>query len=316
MSKTLNFITVDYPEPHIGRAKEIIAAHPEVKELFGPTTSTFWITVGIVALQFGVALALGHFNQPIWVVLLAAYIVGAFAHHALFVVIHECAHNLVFTSTRGNLLCGIFANLPMVFPSSVSFKKYHLMHHRHQGKFMLDADLPDAWEGRLFGTTRIGKMAWLLFFLVIEGATRPSRIKAVKLWDAWTVGAVTFEILAMAALVYFAGWIPFIYLTLSTIFSIGLHPVGARWIQEHFVFHENQETYSYYGPINKLCLNVGYHNEHHDLVRVPWSRLPKLKAMAPEFYNDLHSHRSWTILLMKFLFDPKVTFDRRVVRQG
>ena len=53
-------------------------------------------------------------------------------------------------------------------------------------------------------------------------------------------------------------------------FSIGGAPLGARWIQEHYLtFPGDQETFSYYGPMNVLALNVGYHNEHHDLMRVP-----------------------------------------------
>ena len=80
-------------------------------------------------------------------------------------------------------------------------------------------------------------------------------------------------------MVHFAGWTALGYLFLSSAFAIGLHPVGARWIQEHYLtFPGNQETFSYYGPMNVFALNVGYHNEHHDLMRVPWSRLPALKA--------------------------------------
>ena len=60
---------------------------------------------------------------------------------------------------------------------------------------------------------------------------------------------------------------------LSFVFSIGLHPVGARWIQEHYLIAPPQETYSYYGPLNKVAFNVGYHNEHHDFSFVPWNNL-------------------------------------------
>jgi sphingolipid delta-4 desaturase len=90
--------------------------------------------------------------------------------------------------------------------------------------------------------------------------------------------------------------------------------VGARWIQEHYVMVPGQETYSYYGPLNKFCYNVGYHNEHHDLMMVPWSKLPELKRMAPEFYDNLYAHQSWTKLLLKFIFTPELNLYSRVVR--
>ena len=48
--------------------------------------------------------------------------------------------------------------------------------------------------------------------------------------------------------------------------------MGARWIQEHYLTHGEQETYSYYGPLNTVAFNVGFHNEHHDFPSVPWNR--------------------------------------------
>ena len=106
-----------------------------------------------------------------------------------------------------------------------------------------------------------------------------------------------------------------IYLILSLFFSVGLHPLGARWIQEHYLTHSvEQETYSYYGPINRVCLNMGYHNEHHDLPSIPWNNLPRLKAMAPEFYDTLKFHPSWTRLLFQFIFDKRYTLFSRIER--
>ena len=102
---------------------------------------------------------------------------------------------------------------------------------------------------------------------------------------------------------------------LSSIFSIGLHPVGARWIQEHYLtFPGDQETFSYYGPVNVVGFNVGYHNEHHDLMRVPWSRLPALRRLAPELYEPLRCHRSWSRLLVRFIFDPSLSLYSRMTR--
>ena len=50
---------------------------------------------------------------------------------------------------------------------------------------------------------------------------------------------------------------------------------------------------------------MGYHNEHHDFAGVPWNDLPKLRQLAPDYYDSLASYRSWTAVLLKFIFDPR-----------
>src|SRR4029077_16550209 len=122
--------------------------------------------------------------------------------------------------------------------------------------------------------------------------TRPPRLREIRLMDRW----VLLNILAQAAFnaaIYLA-WGPkaLLYMFISFFFSVGLHPLGARWIQEHYVVNSPQETYSYYGPLNTVAFNVGYHNEHHDLPSVPWNHLPAIRKAAPEMYDSLKHHTS------------------------
>ncbi len=154
---------------------------------------------------------------------------------------------------------------------------------------------------------------WYLCYFVSQ-LVRIPYLKGIQLITPWVGLNYLVEISFLAALTYFFGWGALAYLALASVFSIGLHPVGARWIQEHYVLYKNQETYSYYGPLNKVAFNVGYHNEHHDLMRVPWSRLPQVRAIAPEMYNNLYFHMSWTKLLIQFLTDPKLGLFSRVTR--
>jgi sphingolipid delta-4 desaturase len=308
-----DYIHAQVPEPHRTRRRQILASHPEVQALAGPARYSALFIVAIVLFQIAAAVALRH--APWWLLLVAAYAVGAVANHALLVLIHECTHNLVWKGSRGNRILAILANVPIIFPAAMSFRTFHLLHHKYQGDLDYDADLPGPTEARVVGNSSLRKTIWLLFFFAVEGIVRPFRLKRkVQVIEAWSIANTLVMVVVATGVVLLAGWTGLLYLVLSTIFGVGLHPVGARWIQEHFVMRVGQETYSYYGPWNRVAFNVGYHNEHHDLMTVPWSRLPRIKAIAPEFYEDLYAHRSWTKLLFRFLFDPELTLHSRVVR--
>lgn len=308
----LAFSYSNEPEPHRRRTKAILKDHPEARELIGKNPMTFWYALGIVTLQIALAIILS--SQPWWLVIVAAYAVGAFANHALFIIIHECSHRLVFKRKVSNILVGMLADLPMTFPGSIQFTKYHIKHHAFQGVYELDADLPFHWEARLVGRSWWRKALWLAVFPVIEGI-RPMRLKEIGLWDRWFVFSLIVQFSFDIALLILFGPKALVYLLLSFLFGIGLHPLGARWIQRHYLINGGtQETFSYYGPLNKLAFNVGYHNEHHDMPSVPWNNLPKLRRLAPEAYDDLAYHTSWTKLLFRFLFDREVTLYSRVVR--
>jgi len=308
----LDYIRVSYPEPHAARGRQMLTAHPELRLLAGPEPhSAIWVAV-LVGAQLALAVAVG--NQPWYVWLPVAYLLGATIDHALWALIHETAHNLVFRWRTANRLVAIAANLPLVLPSAIPFCKYHLLHHRHMGDMELDAGIPGPDESRVIGRSAVRKGLWLAGTFLVQGVIRPKRMKRIPMIDGWTTVNFVVQIACMAVFAALAGRGPFIYLLASSILAIGFHPLGARWIQEHFALMPDQETYSYYGPLNRVSFNVGYHNEHHDLVTVPWSRLPLVRRTAPEFYEHMHAYYSWTELFVRFLRDRNITLFDYVIR--
>lgn len=306
------FLHSDTEEPHIQRTKDIIRKYPQIKELMGRNSNTFYYTLGLVLMQLFIAFLLQ--GQVWWIALIVAYCVGAFANHALFVLMHEFTHNMVFKNRTANLWGGILCDLPNAFPTSASFRKYHLKHHAFQGHYEIDADLPSTWEAKLMGWNFLGKAIWLAFFPLFT-ALRPPRLKEIRFASKWMYINILSVVVCNTAVYLLLGPIALAYLLFSFFFSIGLHPLGARWIQEHFLVAPPQETYSYYGILNKVAFNVGYHNEHHDFAYVPWNNLPKIRAIAPEYYDTLYYHTSWTKLLFQWIFDKELSLFSRILRK-
>ncbi len=307
----LEFHYLDGHQVHRRRTREILARHPEVGKLLGRNpTSALWV-VGLVALQWLAAYLLRDVSW-LWI-FVAAYLFGAFVNHALYVLIHECTHNLVLRKKAHNSCLAILCDFALAFPGAMGFRKYHLLHHQYLSEYEMDPDIVCHTEGQLVRDSAWRKALWVAM-LGVSQALRPLKVKGVKALDAWIL-ANALIIAAVDVLIYFAlGPQALAYLALSTFFALGLHAVGGRWIQEHYETRKGQETYSYYGPLNKTCFNMGYHNEHHDFPGMPWNNLPKLKKLAPEYYDGLASYRSWTAVLLKFIFDPSMSTYSRVVR--
>jgi len=313
IAKKSDFIYSQESEPHHTRTKQILQEFPQVRNLVGKNPATMLAIIGLVGSMTGISWLVR--DQSWWVIIGAAYLYGAFANHALFVMIHECTHQLIFKSRTANRWASMFANLPHIMPGAMSFEKYHLKHHSFQGIHELDADLPNKWEARLINNSFLGKTLWLLFFPLFQG-TRVSRLKEIDFFDGWMLTNIVVQTVFTAAVWYFFGWHAVAFLFISFWFSIGLHPLGARWIQEHYLTYDtDQETYSYYGPLNTVAFNVGFHNEHHDFPSIPWNKLPQIKKTAPGYYDTLYYHTSWTKLFFRFLFEREISLFNRIVRK-
>src|SRR5437660_10647303 len=88
------FIATPIKRPHPPRRRAILAAHPEAAGLIGHDRRTAAITLAVVAGQTSIAALLGYLGPAFWwAALAAAFCIGAFANHAMFVVIHDAPHN-------------------------------------------------------------------------------------------------------------------------------------------------------------------------------------------------------------------------------
>src|SRR5262249_54538741 len=152
---TRDFIYSDAPAPHFGRRRRILTQHPHVRALMGRNLSSAACIVGLVAFQWAAAYFVRDAN--LLFILLVAYAVGAFVNHALYVLVHECTHNLVTNRATLDKALGIVCDMALFFPSALAFRKYHLLHHKHLGHRELDPDIVSRTEADLIGSSALRK---------------------------------------------------------------------------------------------------------------------------------------------------------------
>jgi len=297
-------------EPHKSRRKIILSKYPQIKDLFGYDPNTKYFVTLAVIVQISLAVYLR--NASALTLILVAWSIGGTINHYLNLSIHEITHNLAFEKPLHNRLFAMsVANLPLGLASTITFQKYHMEHHLYQGVDGIDMDIPTSFEGHFF-TSAPRKLVWLflqpLFYTLRPLLLKPKPIGTWELLN-WTI-QLTFD----AVLIYFAGIQSYLYLLASTFLGLGIHPMAGHFIAEHYVFAPRYETYSYYGPLNIFGLNVGYHNEHHDFPRIPGSRLPQVREIAAEFYQDLPVCESWVKVLWDYIMTPSIGPFSRVKR--
>jgi len=318
MSRTDFFYTTT-DEPHSSRRKAMLSKYgDQIKQLYGPDPRSKYIIIFLVTINLMTAYYLR--NAEWWVMLIVGYFWGGTINHSLTLAVHELSHNLVFANPTHNILFGFFACLPHGVPTFVTFKKYHLIHHRAQGVNNIDPDLPTPFEGKFF--TTIPRKIFFILFQPFFYSIRPMYLYP---GDISMIELVQYAFQITFDLIIFKYWgvKPLIYLFGSLVLGSGAHPLAGHFVAEHYVWSDKKdrngkeyETYSYYGPLNYLTFFVGYHNEHHDFPQIPGRRLYKLHQIAPEFYVEVKdtAHKSWVACMIRFVFDPTINPFSRVIR--
>lgn len=313
-----DFVWKEDDDPHANRRKEMLAKYgKEIRQLYGADP---WYVppqaVAVTALQLALAYVSSTYLNWFQIFLLS-YCVGAFCNQNLFLAVHELSHNLTFKSPLHNQLMGMFASLATCAPIFVPFRYYHRRHHSYMGHHKIDEDIPTQIEANLV-TNVVGKFIWAFFQLEMYAlrpmfeSPKPMGIDDIVAWAC----AISFDVAVFLLL----GGKGLGYLGLSSHWAGSIHPIAGHFLSEHYLDlvgeddGHHQETYSYYGILNKITYNVGFHNEHHDFPQIPGSRLPQLRKIAPEFYDNLKSYDSWSHVVFKYIMSSKTGPYSRVKR--
>jgi len=311
------FATTASPEPHAVRRRALLRQHPEIKRLFGHNRWTVVPMLVAVAMQLAIAAQLAECFEgargPVWalIALTVVHLLGAVLSHHASMFIHEASHDLCAPTPWENKLWALIANTSLGIPAAMTFRKYHPRHHAHLGTLGVDADLPARFEATSLPRTAWMKAVWLgglLFFWLARGYQRRTPVNRDEVLNF----AVTLAVNGL--ILWWLGPVALGYLLVCTVVGHSYHPVAAHFIHEHYTFAPGQETNSYYGGLNAVCFNVGYHVEHHDFPWVPGGRLPQLRRDYAQHYEGLTSHPSWTAVLWAFVVDARMDWSQRIVR--
>lgn len=310
-SKTPRHVSKHHWQLHNSRKKQILKEFPQVRQLYGVEWRTQFYAYACIILQFSLAwLSRSSYPRAIFFGLTF----GPYVNAAVLCFMHEATHMLVFKNPAYNRLLSIATNVAMVAPISEIFRQHHNKHHNELGNNEFDVDVPTTLEIDWVGNSPLRKALWLMFNMIIlpiRSMTRlPVRVDRYLILNWVVCGGFGFSTLAYSRS-------SAVFLILSLLNAQGLHPANTRQVQRHIYNGEEEmrtkterpTTYSYYGWGNALTLNVGYHVEHHDFNRIPWTKLPELRRIAGDkWYPDEHAYHGRGLPeLLNFVFNRNIS---------
>ena len=272
---TTAFRWSDDHEPHRARTQALLKSHPDGCRFIGRNLMTALMIGAAVVVQLALCFAPCG-RSPGGRRARRAWLFGAFVDHALFVMVHECAHDLVFKRRWANAVASLVANLLQFFPTAVSSPPLSPQASRVPHACTSSTPTCRARQARLVQNSALGKAAWMLLFPLFQIA-RTFRLREIQFFDWWVTLNWAVQLVFNAGCVV-AARSGRHSCTWPARLRSGLHPLGARWIQEHYL------TDGDHGDVRLLraaqrhrVMNVGHHNEHHDLPSVSRQHLPAIR---------------------------------------
>jgi sphingolipid 4-desaturase/C4-monooxygenase len=306
--------------------RKVLEAHPEAANLIGPDWRTALFAVLMLALHWTVAWGVSRTSW--WIAFLAAFVFGQTIYHSAGTLIHESAHRLVFRNAKARFAYDVLTEMIVTsFGYQLLYQHNHVTsHHAYLGDYERDYEHEDAYFVAARGRYRaahpvryrlmtIGIMILHLLPLTFiydalvlprvlgratglpprdktrkSPATRPAR------GELYALALVSLAVNVGLFMAFgFLGWLYHIW-SLSMISGRWGASLRGQVLSEHYGEDAGHPTRSTYWWGNRIFYNIGYHVEHHTISGVPWTRLPRLHAIAPEFFdvgNELNYYSFW-----------------------
>ncbi|MEW6687603.1 MAG: fatty acid desaturase [Pseudomonadota bacterium] len=307
---------------HIEIRRQVLAAHPEAAALAGPDPRGALAALLILGVHWTALWAVSQ--TSVLVVFLAAFFFGQVVIHSAGALVHETAHRLVFRDSRAKLAFDLLLEtITTSFARQLTYQHEHVStHHPYLGNYERDYEHEDAcrfaarraFRARHPRAQRLLTAAELLVHMLPFGFLAADRIflpfyrrasgRAVtdRSRDIGSSRAPASErclfiavSLAVNVFLFFAfGFLGWLYQVWSLSLFLGKAGVTnlGQSLAEHPGDDEQIPTRSTYWWGNAILFNTGYHHEHHTFPDVAWSRLPRLKRLAPEAF-DVAGRRSY-----------------------
>jgi fatty acid desaturase len=243
-----------------------------------PTVIQMIVSLTIIA---GVWYAVTTDMLPLW----AGAIINIIAYYFLFSPIHDGTHHALSHNKKVNDFIASFAYLPVSFlmPAGSWARLFHMQHHRHTGKEILDPDLEISSKG--------SHALWKWFIWGFH--YRPyykqykDKLPTVKV-APWNKTRVTISLIFFAMLVYnfplefLFLWVVPLYAGVSWmtafVFSYLPHHIHKR-VEGEDPLDDYQATCNITGYewiLSPLMQYQNYHMVHHLYPTVPFYRMHKI----------------------------------------
>ena len=314
---------------HYAFRNQILAAHPQLRRLYGAEPRQLLMVVLLLTARWGLAWALA--DAPLLLIGALACTVGCWLVHGLGTYAHEQAHRLIVAREPAASAVDLLIECGMTsFGKMVAYQYRHVnFHHRYLGDYEWDSEVRDlcahvvvveaadraALASRalqlLEGTLAVVLPAGGLVAQDVAEALRGVILPDVSASDAarkqrfalppnverkanWFAAAS----LGCYLLTWWLwGWRAMLFALWSLSVKASRFDV-IGWGQDMAEHNADDAapTNSTYTLWNLLFSNTGYHNEHHTFPSVPGCRLPEITAAAPEAFKPTENPTPWAVL--------------------